>query len=337
MANNNDFIDNLEKVASSEITPEDALDLLSGKDEPVKSPEASEESKDTETKEDEKEENQDKGKETPAKEEKETDKKEDKAEETEAETEETEPVVLAKDKTHTLPYSVVEGLRGQIKDLKSKIASLEATGDLDVDLSTPEIPEDDLELIKEAAPETAEAISKLMGERVKLVTELQQLKKAFTEIQAQKEEETLEEIQKAIDSVPALVSIQAKKPELFQEAIDIDERLKADPEYADVPLKDRFEKVVEILGLMHPKEELLKIGKEDKNRPPEQQAKGNDKKATPKEIKEETINSLSDLAAGENVEHDPLKALLAKSDLDLIASFEGKSPEEIARMVESLI
>jgi len=336
MADNDNFIDNLGKVASSEITPEDALDLLSGKDEPVKSTEASEESKNTETKEDEKEENQDKGKETPAKEEKETDKKEDKAEETETETEETEPVVLAKDKTHTLPYSVVEGLRGQIKDLKSKIASLEATGDLDVDLSTPEIPEDDLELLKEAAPETAKAISKLMDERVKLVTELQQLKRDFTEIQAQKEEEALEEVQKAIDSVPALVSIQAKKPELFQEAIDIDEKLKVDPEYADVPLKDRFEKVVEILGLMHPKEELLKTGKEDILAQTEKDEKVSSSKK-PKEIKEEGINSLSDLAAGENVEHDPLKAILAKSDLDLIASFEGKSPEEIARMVESLI
>jgi len=336
MANNNDFIDNLEKVASSEITPEDALDLLSGKEEP---PANEEDTKSTKSDDSNQDDNKDKDKDTVSDKDKNTDKQGETGEEgkkQEPEPEETEPVVLAKDKTHTLPYSVVEGLRGQIKDLKSKIASLEATGDLDVDLSTPEIPEDDLELLKEAAPETAKAISKLVDERVKLVTELQQLKKDLTEIQAQKEEEALQEVQKAIDSVPALVSIQAKKPELFQEAIDIDERLKVDPEYADVSLKDRFEKVVEILGLMHPKEELLKIGKEDTPAQTEKGVKGSSAKK-PKEIKEEEINSLSDLAAGENVEHDPLKAMLAKSDLDLMASFEGKSPEEIARMVESLI
>jgi len=251
---------------------------------------------------------------------------------------ETDPVVLAKDGEHTLPYSVVEGLRAQVADLTGKLDAATRTGDVEELAEIPKYSEDDLELVKEEMPEIAEALTKLVEERQGLVDKINDLNTQAIDTENAKKQQDASDVQGVIDNNPKLAHIQANDPELFQKAVGIDQQLRDNPDYINMPMDKQFEKTVKVLETMYGDITVPGVKQDSAPKNPETSETPEKKeKPLPGKADIPVPNSLSDLPAGSPPEHDPLAALASKSPMDIINNFAGKTPDQIEQMVANLI
>lgn len=237
------------------------------------------------------------------------------------------PVVLAKDGEHTIPYTVVEGLRDRVQQQAARIAELEGKGvgaEAAPVVAQPTISADDMDLIKEEFPEVA----KQMEEQAAKLRELEAAVASQRQIEAQN---AATSAQAAIDAIPKLAHIQANNPDLFAEACRLDEVLRTKPENASLSLTDRFQKAMNAVEAMFGEVALP-------GSVPQVSTPG--AKPTPPSIPKPvppTPNSLSDLPAGAPPIHDPLAAITNLSNVAILDQFHGKTPAQIEEMMARLI
>jgi hypothetical protein len=242
-----------------------------------------------------------------------------------------EPVVMAKDGKHTIPYSVIEGLRDRVQQQAAQIAELQKGNPEGIGKAmapaNAKISAEDMELIREEFPEVA----KLLEEQNAKLVELR------SHFERQAEDARMaasRSAQEAIDAIPKLAHIQANDPSLFAEAVRIDEMLRGRPENANLSLQDRFQKALDAVEIMFGK---VSLPGGAPGTPTTEPAAGK-VIHPPKQPPGPPIpNSLSDIPAGSPHEHDHLSALASKSDMGRIDHFIGKSPAEIEEIMSRLI
>ncbi|MBL3825160.1 MULTISPECIES: hypothetical protein [unclassified Marinobacter] len=191
---------------------------------------------------------------------------EQKAEEQGEKDDEPPRVVKTRDGKHEIPYSVLERERQKNLDLQRQLDEVKRQQQESRE-KAPETKDDqnagqsadkddfDLEAFREEfGDEAAEAERKRRQKYADMEKRQAQLEKEiednrkWREQQEAKAKQTVEsEITEAIDSIPELRDWRDKEDPMWDAAVALDNRLMNDPEFADLPYRDRFVKVVERL------------------------------------------------------------------------------------------
>jgi hypothetical protein len=175
----------------------------------------------------------------------------------EAQQGEPKPVIQSKNGKHSIPYSVLESERAQRQaaeaaqqQLLERITALEqqanagTTAPAAGTAQTPELSDDEIDQISEDFPATGKAIKALMA-RVEVLTQqlgsVQQSEGNRRQAETQRASNT---VQEAIDNNSTLSYWQTKDPEMFAEAVKLDNQLKANPRNKGLSFDERFQKVV---------------------------------------------------------------------------------------------
>lgn len=261
--------------------------------------------------------------------------------------EEAEPVVLAKDGKNTIPFSVLEAERERARQLEQELAALK------------QAPAGSQEAGQKSAEEGAQAtateqISALVTERdealysgdtdraheisMKIIgiqnaiaasTALEQLR---AENSARKEQETQEQaMATATERANALVEkypfLNPEAPTANQVAIDgvVAERNRLVA--SGVPLADAIEQAVA---------KVAPIFEQKTTTTPPADATAKAAEAIAK-AKAQVPTSLSQVPAGSAAHHDEGEAIRNKSGLSLMQTFEGKSSDEILKLMSRVI
>lgn len=234
---------------------------------------------------------------------------------------EDEPVgVLAKDGKSIIPIEVLQKerdrarhaeeavttLSNQVKEAQAELERLKAEAAEQGNFAEDGIfSEEEILALEEELPELAEKIRKAQG----IVA------KAQAKIQDDEAKAVIDNVQNAIDSVPKLAYLQASNKDLFDYAIAIDDKLRSEPEFANLTLSQRFEKVVERLEKT--------IGNEIKL--------PNSQKITVKD--KSGVTSLDDIPGGTPPINDEIMSLANKSPTELAAIMEKMSDAEVDRFL----
>ncbi len=261
--------------------------------------------------------------------------------------------VLAPDGKSTIPYAVLQGERTQraaaeralaemgdtVTALNERLAALEA-GEKDpgakAGQSADEI-EQAIAKLEEESPALGEAMREITSAMMATIRKQEEALTALTTDREQTDEELRrevnEQVQRAIDSQPALVAWKAGNPELWAQCGKIDDALKLDTAWQDKPYEERFAKVVEAMVAIHG-ESILPAGapRAPKVEPPapkpdaETIRKAAEAKLTAVEPKAITLTDMPPGAAPENSEQEKLENITVQQ---LHAKMAGMNPQQL--------
>lgn len=148
--------------------------------------------------------------------------------------------------------------------------------------------------------------------------ERQKQAEADAKEQREHQERTVaQQVQDAIDQVPALKHWQQSKPAFFAAAGEIDKELRVDPAWQNKPYKERFDEVAKRMVAEYG-ETILPPGSA---KPPK------------KELPDLGVKSLTDLPGGTPTSQSALERAQTASTLDISREFEKMKPDEILRAV----
>ena len=248
------------------------------------------------------------------------------------------PKVLAKDGVHTIPYSVVEGLRNRVAELSQRIADVEAAKAANVQApqheDIPQLSEEDMELLREEFPDVVKRMEAMDAK----IARLNELETKVVEHERKEKLTAAQQAQDAIDSIPKLAHIQENDARLFAKACEFDKQLQTDPDMAALPLADRFAKALAAVEALYgeitiPDEAAgaEAPGPATQTPPATSTAKSSNGKQNKVQQATKTAlpNTLSDLPTGSPPVHDPLAALASLSTQSQLGHFIGKTPDEI--------
>jgi len=233
-------------------------------------------------------------------------------------------VVLAKDGIHTLPFSVVEGLRARVAELSRQVEASAKAQSSPAATELPAIGEEDLQLLREEFPDAIKRMELLEAQ----LADKQKLEAQVAITEQERQLTAAEVAQAAIDSIPKLAHIQATDANLFAMACDLDAKLgEANP---TMGLPERFQKAVDAIEVLYGP-----IAIEGGEVAPVVPAQSKPAVNIPAP-KSPIPNSLTDLPAGSPPIHDPLAAFSAASTTSQLDFFSGKTPEEIHERLNQL-
>lgn len=176
--------------------------------------------------------------------------------------------IATKDGKNIIPYAVLKSERERASraeqlanEMKERIAALEAqvqqgnqgAKDGESARTDPPIPnasdlsEEDLEALKEDFPTVYKAVMASMAYAKTLEDKLKPVERSVQEDAAERVRTERETVQEAIDDVPKMAHIQANDAQAFALAKQFDAALRAQANWADKPLTDRFTKVIEMV------------------------------------------------------------------------------------------
>lgn len=235
---------------------------------------------------------------------------------------EDEAPILSADGKHQIPYSVLRrerdarqameaenaALQKQIEDLKQQ-----TTGEASPGVTLPELdPEDpDIKALEEEFPEIAKLNQATRAENLRLRQEMEALKsrsdqmlKQWESEQVKKQQAEVDEVNTQIDANPVLRYLRAEGDEkLWSAAVEIDQRLRNSPVWADKPMADRFAKVVERL-----EEDFGPVKLPADYQSPARTTAANQKQRRVQDDDTLTINTLSDLKGGSSPDSSGVNA-----------------------------
>jgi TolA-binding protein len=191
----------------------------------------------------------------------------------------TDPVVeepagvLSKDESNIIPYSVLEETRKsesaakaqldqaerQIAELNQRIEEAGRVAETTETTETTEAAESnvseiiaDVNTLKEDFPEFGKVAEKLLSTIDNLSGQVTSLTESRDQQIHEIRTKNTALAQTEIDNNPSLSLWQNEDQSAYDRAFEHDSRLKQDPLYVDKPLKERFEKVVEMVRLEYP-------------------------------------------------------------------------------------
>lgn len=175
---------------------------------------------------------------------------------------EPKPVVKTRDGKHEIPFSVLEAERRRARELQAELDAMRQQQP-----STPAPPADTgadttdpLQALIDEYGADHELVLAFRQERARNEATTRDLAELKAWRQQQQNESVTREsltVEEAIDSVFAgtrgnqasiLRQWQQEQNPLWDAAVALDQRLQNDPEHQHLPMRDRFEKVIEILG-----------------------------------------------------------------------------------------
>lgn len=262
---------------------------------------------------------------------------------------EPEPVVLAKDGKNTIPFSVLEAERERVRQLEQDLAALkqapqpgskEAEGQAATEEGAQATPSAELSALVAERDEAlyagdAERAHELSMKIIDIQNDLAAsaaLARMKAETSASKERETQEQmVATATERAAVLVEkypfLNPDDPAANQVAIDgvVAERNRLVA--SGVPLADAIEKAVaKVAPMFEPKPTTTP--------PADATAKAAEAIA---KAKAQVPTSLSQVPAGSAAHHDEGEAIRNKSGLSLMQTFEGKSSDEILKLMSRVI
>jgi hypothetical protein len=183
--------------------------------------------------------------------------------------------VLAPDGKSTIPYAVLqkerdrarvaEGTVGELTDMVDKLTkrleAQEASGNpatekqVSENTAAAEEITAAMEALRDEAPDVANALDKILGASNARIASLEKQLVDVTKSHEVSERAALQrinvDVQTAIDANPALVHWRENNPELYEEAKAFDNMLRQQPEWADRPFSERFDRVTKLVVASH--------------------------------------------------------------------------------------
>lgn len=213
--------------------------------------------------------------------------------------------VSTKDGKGTIPYSVLKGarerasqfeqenavLRQQIEELTNRVGTKEPaeTAPVSVDEADTRITEMQVKVdaLKGDFPELAELyagqMELLQATRKQLLDVQSRYDADIKRTQAAEQQRTADAVQDAIDANPTLSVWQQKAGADWEAAVQVDNLLRGQTEWAEKSFAERFTKVVEMVKVLNPSAEVADPRAE---------------KPTTSQAKRPPVNSLSDIPGG---------------------------------------
>lgn len=237
-------------------------------------------------------------------------------------------VVKTRDEKHEIPYSVLEAERKKARELQRQLDEKNQQLDAAIKANSEKALEknavDDSVDLKALADDFGieSDIYKMAVKQNELLKKIAQQDEAFKIASDREAKRHADEagkqqqlVDEAIDSVPML-SNWKNNPDseaLWSDAVAMDERLRSNPAYANVSMKDRFEKVVELVAQMN-----------GINLPA---------KPLPKEVQKSNAevlpNSLTEIIGGAAVDQSAIERDQRMSVIEMESAMETMSPEAL--------
>ena len=261
-----------------------------------------------------------------------------------------EPVVLAKDGEHTIPFSVLEAERQRVRDLEQQLQALQPAKDPAAETTTKAtepaaVPADeelkqlfaerDDALYSGDTEKTAELNMKIFNVQQERATQA-----AIARIEARTAEQAAQEAEKAaqrqVETNAAAVAekypiLDFKSSNANRDAIDLvvaeRDRLMAQ----GVPFADAIVQAADKVAPLFSTKPSSTTQPEPK---PDAAAKAAE---VISKAKNQVPTSLSSVPAGASVHHDEGEAIRNRSGLSLLNTFEGKSADDILKLMSRVI
>jgi hypothetical protein len=254
--------------------------------------------------------------------------------------------VFSKNGEHILPFDVVTSAREEARTAKqealslqaekeaaaTRIAELEAqlkaTGDVKAEVDQGDFYDaEDLERLSEDLPEVAEKIKRLQDLALMQATKIKTQENVY---QQSVEQQRNAELRDALDANPLLATLEAdKNAEGWNRAAIIDQTLRNDPNFSNLPVKDRLAIVAERYAAAYGVPESLKGSKEYQvDKVKQAMQKANVESSLPK--------SISDLQGGMIPSNDPLGDFLNKSYEEIEAEILKMPPDKQVQMLAKI-
>lgn len=266
--------------------------------------------------------------------------------------------VATKDGKHVIPYSVLKSERDRAsraeqvaQELKDRIAALEAQVQQGnqgakegegarTDQPIPnasDLSEEDLEALKEDFPTVYKAVMASMAYAKTLEDKLKPVERSVQEDAAERVRTERETVQEAIDAVPKMAHIQASNAQAFELAKQFDGALRAQANWADKPLAERFNKVIEMV------EAALGPIDVPGSTPAPQPSAADLRKAAQataaqaaKATRTNVPTSLSEFPVGDPAAQDEREAAEQLSPLQLAEKFASMTPDQMDAYFQTL-
>lgn len=255
---------------------------------------------------------------------------------------ESDPVVLAKDGKHTIPFSELESARERARQLEQELQSLRSATPPAAEQSEAQVVDKNAELLalikeqNEALIMTDTDKAAEIGMRILAIQQEVSDQRAMAAMDAREaqrvEKETLDSV--ALDAqskANALVEkypfLKPESPTTNQDAIDLVIAQRDRLMSQGVSFADAIEQAVaKVAPLFSPST--------TKTAPTDVAAKAAE---VISKAKSQVPTSLSQVPAGAAAHHDEGEAIRNDTGLSLMARFQGKSPEEIERIISRVI
>lgn len=247
--------------------------------------------------------------------------------------------VAAKDGEHVIPYDVLERERTEKQQLKEQLEAMQKKqSDWEQSQRLLELRNKQLEKLgvePEDLPENLsvsdEQLDALMDDYPEIGKVLKVIVAKTSASQAAKQEPTEPAINPVVDVIEQNADLSAWRDqggESWNKAIEIDEQLRADPQWADKPLAERFAEVVNMTKAAMSPPEL--------DKKPELSEQDIKAKAEEVESKAKSALPSSPSAIGSTSKHQPseLEQLASADAESLMAMMQGKSQAEIEALLE---
>ena len=259
-----------------------------------------------------------------------------------------EPVVLAKDGEHTIPFSVLEAERQRVRDLEQQLQALQpakdAPAETEQQATTPTVEAD--EELKQLFAERDDALysgdtKKTAELNMKIFTVQQEraTQAAIERIDARNAEQSAKDaekdMQRQVEANAAAVAekypfLDFKSENANRDAIDLvvaqRDRLMAQ----GVPFADAIVQAADKVALLFAPKQTTTTPE------PKPDAAARAAEVISK-AKTQVPTSLSSVPAGASVHHDEGEAIRNRSGLSLLNTFEGKSADDILKLMSRVI
>lgn len=260
--------------------------------------------------------------------------------------EEVEPQGIAtKSGKGVIPYAVLATERERrqaaetaAQQLQQRIADLErqASAGVRQDVESIDATDDELSQISEDFPQLGKLIKGLQSKLESTEEQLKQVRSVTEQRAAEEAADSRRSVQEAMDENRPLLYWRDKEPELFEQAIEIDQQLQANPRFSHLSLTERFAKVVDAMEALYgptdlPSEYQIQAPTKSEPKVSEKELAQKAKEAVAKAEKSARPRTLSDMPGGVSMQTDDNLANLSASEL--AAMMATKSPDEIAAFV----
>ena len=275
-------------------------------------------------------------------------KEEDKSEEAEQQEEvedqeETPQGIATKSGKGVIPYAVLTTERERRQAAEQAMAQMQqrleqltaqASGKESDDTIVEAIDSETLSEIGNDFPQIEKAFKSLQVKLQQTEAQLQQISSVESQRAVAEEANVRRTVAEAMDENPALLYWRDKEPDLFDQAVALDQQLESNPRFSHLSLTERFAKVVQAMEAIHGTTEL----------PPEYQTtqtaepKVSDKqlveraKEAAAKVQSSKPRTLSDMPGGVAPTSDDAK-LENMTTSELAGMLSKKSPDEIANFI----
>ena len=226
----------------------------------------------------------------------------------------------------------VESLRKELDALSAKV-NQSATSSAVEQLETSDISDDSIEAMAEEFPEIGKVL-KALSEKTRALDEqlakVSEAENARIEIEKKR---SFDEVQEAIDANPTLRYWQTENPQLWGEAVKLDEMIKANPMSQSQTLSERFEKVVASVEAIYGKAELPDAYKPAKAPDTSIEQVAAKAKAAVEKVGTFKPKTLSDMPGGTTPPTTERERIETMSPFELQRLMETMDPDQLASFI----